>query len=162
MMNDIPQPGEGAGILLEPGTTDLYDIRYEGTPIQPLPSQIQTPNGGVSPIRRCPTGYRLATVENGQTFTDLLIENDVSYQAMRAVNPNLPTTRLAPGKRYCVPPSMSRRLCPSSSSSSYVMGVGETLFTVARTLGVSPGALLATNTALAPSDFKAGRVICVP
>lgn len=161
MMNDIPQPGEGTEILLEPGATDLYDIQYEGT-APSSPSQAQPPNGGISAIRRCPAGYRSATVQNGQTFADLLIENDVSYQAMRAVNPNLPTTRLAPGTRYCVPPSMSRRLCPSSSSSSYVMGVGETLFSVARTLGVPPDALLATNTALAPSDFKAGRVICVP
>lgn len=155
MMNDTAaQPGEDTNILLEPEETGLYDIRYGGTSA--------SPGGSASPILLCPNGYRSATVENGQTFADLLIENNVSYQAMRAVNPNLPTTRLAPGTRYCVPPSMSRRLCPSSSSSSYVMGVGETLFSVSRTLGVSPDALLATNTALAPSDFEAGRVICVP
>lgn len=152
MMNDTAtQPGGESNILPDPEQTSQYDIRYWGTP-----------GGNTTPIRLCPNGYRSATVENGQTFADLLIENNVSYQAMRAVNPNLPTTRLAPGTRYCVPPSMSRRLCPSSSSSSYVIGVGETLFSVARTLGVSPDALLATNTALAPSDFEAGRVICVP
>ncbi|MEG0127493.1 MAG: LysM domain-containing protein, partial [Clostridia bacterium] len=101
------------------------------------------------------------TVDNNQTFTDLLLENNVSYQAMRYANPNLPTTRLAPGTRYCAPPAQSRALCENGYI-SYVMELGETLYALTRKLGVSPEMLLVANPTLAPSDFIPGRVICVP
>ena len=96
-----------------------------------------------------------------QTFTDLLLENNVSYRAMQLANPRLPTTRLAPGTPYCAPPAYSRRLCPRGSR-SYAMGVGESLDTLVETEGLSPALLLAANPTLAPGDFVPGRVICLP
>ncbi len=111
--------------------------------------------------QRCPAGYTLRTVQNNQTFSDLLIENNVSFNALRTANPNLPTTRLSPGTRYCAPPSGTRRMC-AYGSRSYVMGQGENLYTLTRTLGVAAVRLLELNPQLAPSDFLPGRVICVP
>ena len=140
MMMDVPaQPGEGP--------LDL-----------PTP-EVETP----APITvlRCPAGYGRGIVQNGQTFTDLLLQHNVSYQAMRAVNPTLPVTRLAPGTAYCVPPSGSRRICPSGAR-SYVMGQYEDLNTLSELFSVAPGTFLTLNTQLAPGDFTAGRVVCVP
>lgn len=161
MMTDIPaQPDEG--VLPTPALPSEDDQPAqpgEGPAELPTPSLPSRPQATVRPL--CPSGYTLGVVRNGQTFTDLLLENNVSYQALRAANPTLPTTRLAPGTRYCVPPSGSRRLCPSGSS-SYVMGQYEDLNTLSELFSLAPGLFLTTNPQLAPGDFAAGRVICVP
>lgn len=140
-------------------------IGPEGLPTPDLPATPVRPIVPVRPavpiVRRCPTGYRRGTVQNNQSFTDLLLENNVSYNAMRAANPTLPTTRLSPGTTYCAPPSGTRRICESGGG-SYVMSPGETLYTLTRTLGISSGRLLAANPNLAPGDFLPGRVICLP
>ncbi len=167
MMNDVnistdPGPVE----LPTPALPDINqpaspEIGPEGLPTPALPSQPEQKPGITIPIRRCPYGYGIATVQNGQTFTDLLLLHNVSWQAMRSANPTLPTTRLSPGTTYCVPPQMTRRICPSGSY-SYVMSDGEDLNTLAETFGMQPGVFLSVNTQLAPSDFVGGRVICVP
>ena len=84
----------------------------------------------------------------------------MSYQALRAANPTLSVTSPQAGTRYCVPPAGSRRLCPTGSYSR-VIGAGENIYTLAQSLGVTPGALLLINTMLAPGDFVPGRVVCV-
>lgn len=150
------QPGEGPVELPTPALPDASPAQPDegsaGLPTPSLPSQS---------YRSCPSGYRSGTVQNNQSFTDLLLENNVSYNAMRAANPHLSTTRIAPGASYCAPPSGSRRVC-AYGSRSYVMSQGETLYTLVRTLGISVGRLLAANPNLAPSDFLPGRVICLP
>lgn len=155
------QPGEGPAGLPTPEVV-------EGVPAQPgegpagLPTPIVPAVPRPVPIsRRCPRGYRRGVVENNQSFTDLLLENNVSYNAMRSANPSLPTTRLSPGTVYCAPPSGSRRVC-TYGTRSYVMSQGETIYTLVRTLGISPGRLLQANPSLAPGDFLPGRVICLP
>ena len=161
MMIDIPaQPGEG------PATLPTPDVSSENQPAEPGEGPVELPTPSlpaqpVRPVRLCPFGYTSGVVQNGQTFTDLLLQHNVSYQAMRSANPTLPTTRLSPGTFYCVPPSGSRRLCPAGAQ-SYVMGEFEDLNTLAELFSVSPGVFLALNTQLAPADFTAGRVVCVP
>ena len=161
MMLDIPaQPDEGPAALPTP------EADADSQPAQPGEGPVQLPTPEVSPapvipVRFCPVGYGVGVVQNGQTFADLLIQHNVSYQAMRSANPSLPVTRLPPGTRYCVPPSGSRRLCPSGSR-SYVMGQYEDLTTLTELFGVSPAVFLTLNTQLAPGDFTAGRVVCVP
>lgn len=160
MIDQPVNPGIGPEGLPTPALPDGEPAAPGPGPVElPTPSLPSTPQ--VIPIRQCPVGYRAATVQNNQTFTDLLIENNVSYQAMRAANPSLPTTRIAPGTRYCAPPSQSRRLC-ASGYSSYVMELGENLYALTQRFGASPGLLLAANPMLAPSDFIPGRVVCVP
>ena len=149
------QPGEGGAGLPTPTLPD-------NTPARPGvgPAGTPTPSLPARPVRTCPQGYRRASVQNRQSFTDLLIENNVSYNALREANPNLSTGYPAAGTVYCAPPSGTRRVC--ASSRSYVMSQGETLYTLTRTLGISAGRLLSANPNLAPGDFLPGRVICLP
>ena len=162
MMIDVPaQPGEGPAQLPTPETnTDDQPAQPGEGPVQ-LPTPQLTPPVVIRPVQVCPAGYSRGIVQNGQTFTDLLLQHDVSWQAMRSANPTLSTTRIAPGTRYCIPPAGSRRLCPSGTD-SYVMGQYEDLNTLSELFGVSPDVFLTVNTQLAPSDFTAGRVVCVP
>lgn len=146
-------PGEGPAGLPTPGT-DVPAAPGEG-PLEP-----PTPELPSSPSRSCPPGYRRAIVQSGQSYTDLLIENNVSYNALRNANPGLSTSGPRPGAAYCAPPTGTRAVC--ASSRSYVMSQGETLYTLVRTLGISAGRLLAANPNLAPGDFLPGRVICLP
>ena len=168
MMIDVPaQPGEGPVILPTP------DASTDNQPAQPGEGPAGLPTPEVTPqitpqqvipvpqVTLCPLGYSRGIVQNGQTFTDLLLQHNVSWQAMRIANPTLPTTRLSPGTRYCIPPAGSRRLCPSGTD-SYVMGQFEDLNTLSELFGVAPGVFLSVNTQLAPGDFTAGRVVCVP
>ena len=162
MMIDIPaQPGEGPAALPTPDISDQPAQPGEGPQQLPTPEVAPLPPVVIVPVQRCPAGYSQGIVQNGQTFTDLLLAHDVSWQAMRVANPSLSTTRIAPGTRYCIPPSGSRRLCPSGTQ-SYVMGQFEDLNTLSELFGVSPGLFLTVNTQLAPSDFSAGKVVCVP
>ena len=164
MMIDVPaQPNEGPVQLPTP------DAPAQNQPAQPgegpveLPTPEMTPQVPIviRPVVTCPAGYTRGIVQNGQTFTDLLLQHNVSWQAMRNANPSLPTTRLSPGTRYCIPPAGTRKLCPTGTD-SYVMGQYEDLNTLSELFGVAPGVFLTVNTQLAPSDFPAGRVICVP
>ena len=164
MMVDVPaQPNEGPAALPtpdavpndQPAQPDEWPIGFptpEVTPQQPIV---------IHPVQVCPAGYSRGIVQNGQTFTDLLLQHNVSWQAMRNANPTLPTSRLSPGTRYCIPPAGTRKLCPTGTD-SYVMGQYEDLNTLSELFNVSPGLFLSVNTQLAPSDFTAGRVICVP
>ena len=164
MMNDVPaQPNEGPVQLPTPETDADNQPAQPGEGTVELPTPEVTPQQPivVRPVQLCPVGYSRGIVQNGQTFTDLLLQHDVSWQAMRSANPTLSTTRIAPGTRYCIPPARSRRLCPSGTD-SYVMGQFEDLNTLSELFGVSPGLFLTVNTQLAPSDFTAGRVVCVP
>lgn len=159
--NRPASPNEGPAGLPTPDLTDNIPAQPgEGPIVAPTPSVPVRPQP-VPISRRCPAGYRRGMVQGNQTFTDLLLENNVSYNAMRAANPGLPTTRLAPGTIYCAPPSGSRRVC-TYGSRSYVMSQGETIYTLVRTLGISAGRLLQANPSLAPGDFLPGRVICLP
>lgn len=51
---------------------------------------------------------------------------------------------------------------PCGSEAFYIVKAGDTFFSVARALGVSPGALAAQNPYADPSALTAGEVLCVP
>lgn len=182
-LNQPVTPGTGSEGLPTPSVTQSQlnqpvtpGIGPEGLPTPSLPGpEINRPvTPGIGPeglptpslpgpqiTYRCPIGYSSRFTRANQTFTDLLLENDVSYQAMLGANPTLNIGRLTPGTAYCAPPSGSRRVCRAGST-SYVMGIGEDLNTLNETQGYSPEELLFLNPTLAPSDFAPGRVICVP
>ena len=154
-----PEPGpEGLPTPSVPATEPAPAQPGEGPEGLPTPT---LPDGSSTIVYRCPLHYTAKVTTGGQTFTDLLLENNVSYRAMQLANPNLSTSRLAPGTPYCAPPAYSRRLCPRGYH-SYAMGVGESLQTLVETEGLSPAVLLAANPTLAPGDFEPGRVICLP
>ena len=99
-------------------------------------------------------------VQPGQSFTDLLISNDVSYMAFRAANPTIRPGSLRAGDSYCLPPEDIREEC-CLRGESYTLTEGDTLETVAAERRVTPGRLLRLNPCLAPSDFVPGRSVCV-
>ncbi len=109
----------------------------------------------------CPAGYGSGSVRYGQTYADLLIENDVSYRDFRQANPRLSPTALVPGQRYCVPPKSNAVGCPSGTT-QFSVPEGENLNSLASNLRITQGRLLHLNETLAPSEFTAGRKICVP
>lgn len=126
-------------------------------PTRPMPTPTPpTP----APQSQCPTGYTPGTVRYGETYADILLRYNVSYQAFRLTNPNLSLDRLLPGQRYCIPPTGTRGLC-SVGARSYVMELSDTLAGVAARFNTTQAALLRLNANLAPSDFIPGRVICV-
>lgn len=137
-----------------PPTPTPTPPRPTPTPPRPTPTP---PRPTPSP---CPTGYTSGTVRYGQTLTDILIRYNLSYQAFTRANPNLTPTRLVPGQRFCLPPSSQRSLC--GSGRSYVIGPTETLESIAQTQRLTMQRLLILNPTMAPSDFIAGRAICVP
>ena len=142
--NELPaQPGEGPAELPTPS----------------LPGQPTIPS---TPIRVCPVGYRRGVTTNNQSFTDLLLDYDVSYSAMRGANPTLPTSRLAPGTVFCAPPTGTRKFCTNGASTTYIMAQNDTLDSIARSLNIDPGRLLRLNPNLAPRDFVPGCAICLP
>ena len=155
------QPGEGPAGLPTPSLPNNSPAQPgEGPAGLPTPSLPSRPTPGTVVIG-CPAGYHRGVVQYNQSYADLLIENNVSYDAMRSANPTLSPTNPLPGTIYCAPPAGSRRLCPIGSR-SYVMNQGETLASVASRFGVTVDRLLRANSSLAPLDFQAGRVICIP
>lgn len=147
------------------GTTDPGQ-----TPVVPLPPIVTGPgqqqpaypgNGSTGTTATCPSGYLRRTVRSGQTYADLLVENNVSYQAMRLTNPSLSPGYLIAGAAYCAPPAGTRQIC-STGTSSYTVQPGETLAMVAERFGTTAGRLLMLNPTLLPTDFSSGTVICVP
>ncbi|MBE5787404.1 MAG: LysM peptidoglycan-binding domain-containing protein [Clostridiales bacterium] len=160
--NQPAQPGEGSQGLPTPSLPDSNQPAQPGEGSQglPTPSLPSQPSRPVIPFS-CPIGYRQGVVRNNQSFTDLLLEYDVSFNAMRRANPYLPTTRLAPGTVFCAPPVGTRRLC-SNGGNSYILNQNETLDSLAAAWGIAPGTLLRANPNLAPADFIPGRVICLP
>ena len=109
----------------------------------------------------CPAGYAARTVREGQSYADLLIENNVSYRAMRTTNPQLVPGRLITGMRYCAPPAGTRQLC-GTGTQTYTVQPDETLAMVAERFRTTPGRLMQLNPTLLPTDFSSGTIICVP
>lgn len=143
------------------GTTDPGQ-----TPVVPLPPIVTGPGqqepafpGPTQPA--CASGYTRRTVAPGQTYADLLIENNVSYQAMRTANPNLSPGFLIAGTTYCAPPAGTRQIC-STGTMTYTVRPSETLAMVAERFSTTPGRLLMLNPTLLPTDFSSGTIVCVP
>ena len=102
-----------------------------------------------------------AGVRQGQSYADLLIENNVSYRAMRTTNPQLVPGRLITGMRYCAPPAGTRQLC-GTGTQTYTVQPDETLAMVAERFRTTPGRLMQLNPTLLPTDFSSGTIVCVP
>lgn len=108
----------------------------------------------------CPSGYAARVIRAGQTYADLLVDNNVSYQAMRTANPTLNPAQLITGTSYCAPPSGARQAC--ARYRTYRMLDGENLVSVASRFGVTAGRLMMLNPTMLPTDFSSGALICVP
>lgn len=148
----------------EPSTPSLPTPSLPSQPSQPSTPSRPTPPVVIVPsapsVNTCPSGYTRDIVRSGQTYTDLLLRHNVSYRAMRSANPRLSPSYLVVGQSYCAPPTGTRQTC--SGLQTYTILPGEDLETLASSLNVTKGRLLALNPTLLPSDFSSGTVICIP
>ena len=100
-------------------------------------------------------------VPSGATFADFLTRYNVSYASLAAVNPGVNLLSLRAGQVLCVPPEGSRGPC-GENGSDYLVQEGESLQSLASANNLSAGELLLANPNLAPLDFTAGRLVCIP
>jgi len=145
----------GSGPVITPQPPISGGIVDSPTPSQPGINITIRPG-----VTACPSGYAARTIRAGQTYADLLVDNNVSYQAMRTANPTLNPAQLVTGTSYCAPPSGSRQAC--ARYRVYRMLDGENLASVASRFGVTAGRLMMLNPTMLPTDFSSGALICVP
>ena len=108
----------------------------------------------------CPTGYNTGTVRAGQTYADLLIENDMAYNAMQTINPTLSVQPIT-GQAYCVPPGGARGYCRTGRQ-AFAIDQELSLGDLAAKFNTTQAMLLRLNPTLKPTDFTVGQVICIP
>lgn len=109
----------------------------------------------------CPGGATQVQIQEGQTYLDVMVAYNVSFNALSALNIGLDLLNLQPGDVVCVPPSGSHGTCLDCSA-TYLIQAGENLLTVAERAGVDPGELLVMNPTLLPNEFIQGQMICLP
>lgn len=96
-------------------------------------------------------------VLEGESYVDLLMKTCMPYLLFRFLNPQLTPGDLREGQTYYAP---KESLCGMvEPRSSYQIQPGQDLFSAARALDLSAGALLSRNPQLAPADFTPGTVI---
>ncbi len=120
------------------------------TPAPPPP----TPTG-------CPAGDSVHTVTRGQTFTDILVLYNISYNALTQANPNVNLNSLQVGQNLCIAPVGSRGTC-GTGKGPYTIAAGDTLSTIAARFRTTVGGILMANPTMTPTDFTVGRIICLP
>lgn len=109
----------------------------------------------------CPRTHSSHTVSRGQTFADILILYNISYNALAQANEGVNLTSLIAGQELCVAPAGSRGVC-STGVGPYEIAMGDTLGTMATRFSTTVGAILAANRTMSPTDFTNGRIICLP
>ncbi|MCK4258012.1 MAG: LysM peptidoglycan-binding domain-containing protein [Halanaerobiales bacterium] len=108
---------------------------------------------------KCPNG-QFYTVEENDTFLLIAIKFDRSYNALRKANPNLDLDNLQEGQQICIPPSKPSKVCPDDRT--YLIKEGDTLSSIAEKFVISATDMLKVNPNMTPSEFVAGRLICLP
>ena len=144
--------------FVEPDALAVGQVLCVPAPEEPAPEEPPAEEPPAEEPASCPEGYAVGTVQAGESYADLLVRADVPYLAFRLANPELVPGRLRAGQEYCVPPRGTLPGCPLCAGQTVVRD-GEDLAALAKRLGVSVGALLRRNPALAPSDFTPGRIV---
>lgn len=93
-------------------------------------------------------------------FPALMERYDVSYNALRAANPNRDPLNVLPGQQFCVPPSGTTAVC--TGNRTYSIRSGDTLRTLPGTLNADTYAIFRANPNMIPSMFTPGQIICRP
>lgn len=115
-------------------------------------------------VLRCPPGFRRYRVRPGDTLFSIATRFGTTVTDLLRANPQITDPNLIfPGQIICVPSAGPiPGVCPAGCS-PYVVGVGETIFSIAQRLGVSVSSVLACNPGLVNPDLIfPGQTICVP
>lgn len=107
----------------------------------------------------CPGGLLFA-VRAGQTLSAIARLFSVTVDQLREANPQIDPTRLSIGQIICVP-GVADRICPRGRLRT--VRQGETLFLIAREVGVPLSTLIEANAFLPdPTLIFPGEQICIP
>lgn len=152
------------GTTILPGTTDgaSTDTTPSADAAQNNGMQTPAPNGNASDAANpeaelCGDADRV-TVANGQTVADIQLSHLVSRQTLASANPQVNLDSLRQGEVLCVP----MENVPCALPSTYILGEGETLESVAVRFNLPIGTVLRANPCLAPQDFEQGTSIILP
>jgi LysM repeat protein len=138
----------------------------------PTPTMTRTPRTSPTPtpaevVRKCtvaPPGWIEYTVENGDTLSRLAVDSGASVSAVSAAN-CLENNRIYPGMVLFLPaePPPPAPICtgPPPSWERYTLQRGDTLFSLARSRGVTLHGLMTAN-CLVETRILAGQVVYVP
>lgn len=114
------------------------------------------PYGG--PYRgNCPQGSVPYTVITGDTLYSIAIENGTSIDAIMALNPSVtdPNVIFA-GQLLCLP---YQQTCDGFL---YTIKSGDTLYSIAKSFGITLEELLASNPQINPNYYLPGETLCIP
>lgn len=106
----------------------------------------------------CPGG-RIYIVLPNDNLGSIAQKFNVSLSALRKANPGFNPNRIVPGQRICIPPYKTAVPCQRET---YLIQRGDNLISIAEKFTVRVSDLIQFNAQLAPSDFEAGRLICIP
>ncbi|QUH25780.1 LysM peptidoglycan-binding domain-containing protein [Serpentinicella alkaliphila] len=115
----------------------------------------------------CPGGF-IYTVQPGDTMFRIANRYGISLQALVDANPQIPNPNvLVVGQRICIPtagvtpPVPPVDFCPGGTV--YIVQPGDTLFLIARRVGVTLQRLIEANPQIAdPNVIQVGQRICIP
>ena len=103
-----------------------------------------------------PSASNIYEVGPRESLGDVLRRLDISIAQLREYNPDLDIFSLQPGDQLNIPSQISL------SNKCRLLVEGESLTSLARTLGVDTLALLRANPHLRPRDFCAGQIVRLP
>lgn len=120
---------------------------------------IPNPTPGRPFPEACPNGTPYV-IKPGDTFFSIARRFNVSVDALLAANPGANPDRLLIGQQICVPTLPTPTItCPGPT---YTIRPGDTLFSLARTLGTTVQAILAANPGINPNFLEVGQILCLP
>ena len=109
------------------------------------------------PPTPCPNTY---VIQPGDTFYAIARRFNISLDALLAANPGLNPDSLRVGQQICIPTLPTPTItCPGPT---YTVRPGDTLFSLARTLGTTVPAILAANPGINPNQLAVGQILCLP
>ena len=106
-------------------------------------------------------------VKEGDTFMGIANQHGVTFDALKAANPDGGNwDEIRPGQRLVIPPSTSHGARPPQGPqgvSTYTVKVGDTLSDIAQRHGVQQDALQMANPQIGnPDELGVGQVIRIP
>ena len=135
--NDKPTPEQKAA------AENVSSEKQERVPVEAKLQQVS-----------CPAGA-LYAIQAGDTLFALAQRFNTTVNAIIAANPGIDPNNLRIGQVICIP--LSTQLPPCPGNTLYIIGVGDTIFTIAQRFGTSVQAIITANPGIDPKpDHRPG------
>ena len=107
----------------------------------------------------CPNASTYA-VQSGDNFYSIARRFNISVDALLNANPGINPDLIQIGQIICIPTLPTPTItCPGPT---YTIRRGDTLYSLARTLGFTVQAILAANPEVDPNSLEVGQILCLP